>query len=178
MILCDGFCYLMSAKSTIIRYVIRVFVGRDLFFIRKKDAGPSFIPSGTENILKIQTDFSEYTLDNHINGVIISYIEKDILKAAELCGRGKSEIVRFDRYAGELYSRRRRDGDTVRVNGMTKKLKELFRAANVPVMTRDTLPLLCDGEGILWVPGVVRADRRHLTASEKPVFAVYTGGRE
>ncbi len=54
---------------------------------------------------------------------------------------------------GELFIRYRRDGDSYYYGGMTHKLKKLFNDKKIPVLERDTLPILCDQKGILWVPG-------------------------
>ncbi len=54
---------------------------------------------------------------------------------------------------GELFIRYRREGDSYYYGGMTHKLKKLFNDKKIPVTERDTLPILCDQKGILWVPG-------------------------
>ena len=36
---------------------------------------------------------------------------------------------------------------------MTRKVKRLFCDRKIPVEERDTLPLVCDDEGIVWIPG-------------------------
>ncbi|ANF95123.1 tRNA lysidine(34) synthetase TilS [Paenibacillus bovis] len=58
-----------------------------------------------------------------------------------------------------LYLRSRRPGDTIRLLGSgTKKVKNLFIDAKIPLSQRDSLPLLTDHHGrILWIPGVRRS---------------------
>lgn len=51
-----------------------------------------------------------------------------------------------------LYVRSRADGDVYRTGGMTRKLKKLFSDASIPPRLRAHLPVVCDTEGILWVP--------------------------
>ncbi|MBR3894853.1 MAG: tRNA lysidine(34) synthetase TilS [Clostridia bacterium] len=53
-----------------------------------------------------------------------------------------------------LFWRFRRDGDRLLMNGMHKRLRRLLRAAGIPPRLRDRIPLLCDGDGIVWVPYV------------------------
>lgn len=67
-------------------------------------------------------------------------------------------VVDFDKIYGELYVRARQQGDTVLTGKMHKKLKKLMCDKNVPVKVRDVLPVICDGEGIVAVPGVARRD--------------------
>lgn len=54
---------------------------------------------------------------------------------------------------GELYVRSRETGDSYRFGNVTHKLKKLFSDAKLPWDTRASLPVLCDAQGILWVPG-------------------------
>lgn len=61
----------------------------------------------------------------------------------------------------ELYIRPRREGDTVYYGGMTRKLKKLFTDRKIPNSLKASIPILCDGRGVLWVPGFgVRDDVR------------------
>ena len=54
---------------------------------------------------------------------------------------------------GGLYIRSRNEGDTYRTSGMTKKVKRMFCDADIPKSLRNKIPILCDDEGILWIPG-------------------------
>lgn len=58
-----------------------------------------------------------------------------------------------------LFVRSKRDGDSYVSGGMTRKLKKLFNDRGFDERTRRTLPILCDGDGIIWVPGFQPADR-------------------
>ncbi len=61
--------------------------------------------------------------------------------------------------AGEkLYFRPRRAGDTLLRNGVRREVRRLYREAGVPVAIRDSLPLLCMGDRILWAPFVGCSD--------------------
>ena len=62
---------------------------------------------------------------------------------------------------GELYVRPKVDGDTYRYGGMTHKVKRLFSDRKLSLTMRRKWPLLCDSQGILWVPGFpVRDDSK------------------
>lgn len=52
-----------------------------------------------------------------------------------------------------LYLRRRKSGDAYRYGGMTHKLKTLFNSMKLTREERDSMRLLCDEKGILYVPG-------------------------
>ncbi len=53
---------------------------------------------------------------------------------------------------GGLYWRPRREGDTLLQGGCHKRLKTLYAANGIPSRRRGVIPLLCDGEGIVWAP--------------------------
>ena len=57
----------------------------------------------------------------------------------------------FDKLAFPLFIRNRKNGDVFSGDGYNKKLKELFIDDKVQKEARDTLPLLLDQSGILWV---------------------------
>ncbi len=54
---------------------------------------------------------------------------------------------------GSLYLRPKCDGDTVYYGGITRKLKKLYSDLKIPVSHRDSIPVLCDDSGVVWVPG-------------------------
>ena len=82
--------------------------------------------------------------------------------------RGKVENVNkklliihaaFDKIKGNLFARTRKEGDALRIDGMTKSVKKLFQEAKVPMEKRNGLPFVCDDEGIVWIPYVGLCDR-------------------
>ena len=59
---------------------------------------------------------------------------------------------------GDLVLRPRRDGDTIFYGGMTRKVKKLFSDLKIPRSYRESIPLLCDDRGVVWVPGLGARD--------------------
>ncbi|MGB0873482.1 MAG: tRNA lysidine(34) synthetase TilS [Solirubrobacterales bacterium] len=59
-----------------------------------------------------------------------------------------------------LSVRGRRPGDRIRPRGMggTKSLHDLFIDKKLPQRLRDSYPVVCEGERIVWVPGLAVAD--------------------
>jgi len=55
--------------------------------------------------------------------------------------------------------RSRRDGDAYVFGGMTRKLKKLYNDRGLSAAERRQLPVIFDGDGIIWVPGFPPADR-------------------
>ena len=57
-----------------------------------------------------------------------------------------------------LFARPRREGDVILTRGMHKKVKKLMCDRKIPLSLRARLPILCDAEGILWIPHVAERD--------------------
>ena len=52
-----------------------------------------------------------------------------------------------------LYARQKKDGDSYVYGGITRKLKKLFVDKKIPESMRMSVPVICDSNGIVWVPG-------------------------
>jgi tRNA(Ile)-lysidine synthase len=75
-----------------------------------------------------------------------------------------------------LLVRTRRDGDLYRPCGAPgrKKLKEILRAKRIPASERDTRPVFCSGERIVWMPGLRVAEEFKVTGETKEIFVIRT----
>jgi tRNA(Ile)-lysidine synthase len=68
-----------------------------------------------------------------------------------------------------LLIRTRRQGDKIKLKGMngTKKVKDIFIDAKVPINKRNSWPVLEDGSGnILWLPGLKKSSFEEYGLSE------------
>lgn len=63
---------------------------------------------------------------------------------------------------GELYVRGRREGDSYPFRGHTHSLKKLYNERKIPVEMRAEFPVVCDSQGILWVPSFPVREKRSL----------------
>lgn len=81
-------------------------------------------------------------------------------------------IVAKDRVKGHLFCRTWKQGDSIAPLNMqgTKKVSDILNEASISLNTRKLLPLVCDDEGIIWVPGVCIADRVKITSSSESAF--------
>ncbi|MBQ7378275.1 MAG: tRNA lysidine(34) synthetase TilS [Clostridia bacterium] len=75
--------------------------------------------------------------------------------------------VRFDTIKGQVFLRPIRQGDVILHGGMHKKIRKLYGRAGVPLALRPRLPLLCDEDGVLAVPGICIRDGAEVKAAEK-----------
>ena len=84
----------------------------------------------------------------------------------------------FDRESvrGTLLVRGRRPGDLFRPLGApgARKLKKIMIDQKIPLEQRDSVPILCDAEGILWVVGRQRSERGRLSANTREYIMVET----
>ena len=83
-----------------------------------------------------------------------------------------------DTIEGGIFARSRLEGDSYRIGGMTRKLKKLLNAAGLPVSERNKIPVVCDGEGILWVPHFGVRDGAGAKKDGKNYCIYYIGASE
>ena len=57
-----------------------------------------------------------------------------------------------------LFLRFKSDGDAYKYGGMTHKLKKVFNDRNIPSSERELIPVICDSQGIVVVPGMSERD--------------------
>ena len=107
--------------------------------------------------------------ENHIGAHICIYIGTEPPTDMENC--------RFSAWANlpatslaTLHARARRDGEKYRSGGMTRSLKKLLCGAERQAKCR---PLICDGSGILWLPGFAPADRSRTGDTVKIYYLEY-----
>ena len=66
--------------------------------------------------------------------------------------------ISFDKIYDGLFVKPRTEGDVILAGNMHKKIKKLMNEQKLPPALRSRLPLLCDKDGILWVPTVALRD--------------------
>lgn len=86
---------------------------------------------------------------------ILAKIKKGIINIYKLSIYAEVNSVKL---SGSVFVRYRLDGDRIKHNNMTKRVKKILQEKDVSPNDRDTLPFVCDDEGIIWIPGVVLRD--------------------
>ena len=61
-------------------------------------------------------------------------------------------FVRYDIIVASLYARNRQSRDRIRIGGMSRLLKKVFSAQALPIGKRESVPVVCDENGILCIP--------------------------
>ena len=82
--------------------------------------------------------------------------------------------IDFAIIADELRVRTRRPGDfiTVRADGARKKLSDFMTDVKMPHSLRDRLPLVADGQEIIWIPGYRLNERYKVTEKTGKVLRI------
>jgi len=80
--------------------------------------------------------------------------------------------VDCDKINGNLCVRSRRPGDVIKKGGMNKKLKKLLCDESIPQMLRDCLPIIEDGNGILFVPYIGARDGVRAEKSTERILSI------
>ena len=79
----------------------------------------------------------------------------------------------FDKIKGELKIKYREAGDIYRFGGMTRKVKKLLSDKKLTLDERAYLPILCDDEGIVWIPGFPPRDGLKPVSDERSIWVSF-----
>lgn len=124
--------------------------------------GAVSLPSGyCFRILKHTVSLSKQTTLCHDDYRILVISRKEYEQKLNNCKNCFKNVCDYDKINGELYLRHRREGDTYHPagRGCGKSLKKLFNEKAIPPETRNAIPLLCDGLGIV-IPFGMECDER------------------
>ena len=83
----------------------------------------------------------------------------------------------FDKIKGTAIIRSRREGDKADIHGGTKTLKKLFIEEKIPAEKRNSVAVISDDEGVLWIEGL-GAEKRARTSEKTTKIAAIKICRE
>lgn len=106
----------------------------------------------TKNVEVYFLNYGENKIDKYSSLVTVFSENEDIL--SNVYNFSIQASIPSDIINGSLTLRFRRDGDFILLRGHKRKLKKLFNGMDIPPFMRDRIPVICDGGGILWLPGV------------------------
>ncbi|MCR4907107.1 MAG: tRNA lysidine(34) synthetase TilS [Clostridiales bacterium] len=84
-----------------------------------------------------------------------------------------SVSLNFDKMKDALQIRARENGDVIRFGGMTRRVKTLFSDRKIPADLRSLVPILSDGDGIVWIPGFPPRDGARWDGSGTPLTVLF-----
>lgn len=140
-----------------------------LWLCRETDEVPSKpeIVSVDLSILPQTVDFGIYRLTFSENPSIGTEKEDNYANVYKLSMNTAQD---FDTIKRTAILRTRRAGDSFLWHGHHRKLKKLLCDMGVPRSLRDRLPLLCDEEGIVLIPGIGVRDGADGTACDRALY--------
>ena len=103
--------------------------------------------------------------------ILLTESEKDIKPSINIYKLFIHKKLNFDKIIGDIFIRARLPGDTYRFGGLTRSVKKLINASKVPITERDSIPFVCDGNGILWVPPFEIRDGLEWIEGANPIYA-------
>ncbi len=159
MLMCKSHGLPMPEKIHI-ESIYNLIFGRDFSF--SLSGGKSFVSSEGKVFIGEKTRKKEdfyYEIKEGVNN--FPEFENLILLSRDECydcflNIYKKSIqvkFKFDIINNNLCIRSKSEGDSYRFDGMTRKLKKLFNDRKISLSERKDVPVFCDHEGILFVPG-------------------------
>lgn len=100
-------------------------------------------------VFRLEKDFS--TLNSHSTPQIQTSKENIYKLFTQV-------VVQSDKIYGTLFVRPRKNGDKIRIGGMSKDVRKLFSEKRIPLEERGAYPVVCDDEGIVWIPNIALRD--------------------
>ncbi len=131
--------------------------GRLFFGIAEKREKPDYCTELTTGVNLFED--GRFAIFMIPDGKISTDLQKDNETLKNIYKLSIHTHLNFDTINRVLIARSRHDGDSYVFGGMTRKLKKLYNDRALPLEIREMLPVICDSEGIVWVPGFQPADR-------------------
>ena len=80
--------------------------------------------------------------------------------SAQVYNLSTSALINADKIKERLYARPRREGDRILIGGMHRSVKKLIpaKASHLELSARRSLPVVCSGDEIVWIPFLGVAD--------------------
>ena len=91
---------------------------------------------------------------------------------------GYTKCFDYDKIKNAVQLRTRREGDYMQIDakGGTKKIKSIFIDKKIPQKDRNLIPLLADGNHIMWILGSRISEAYKISESTKTMLIVYLFG--
>jgi tRNA(Ile)-lysidine synthase len=167
----------VSLESTHVNAIRTLMNGKD--FAVSLPGGRTFLNEKGYSRITVLNDTApvEYSYRLVMGENYIPEIDRYVILSDKKINNSSSNVYKisiqraidFDIIKGGLLVRNKQDGDSYVYGGMTRRLKKLFNDRKLSADERLRLPIICDDDGILWVPGFSLRDGASGN-SDKKVF--------
>lgn len=144
-------CYIVSKNS----FITKTEKEKEDFEIEEKAFSEGKILLNDEKTAKISL-LSQEEFKNSYN------VKEIVLK----------DTFDFDKIVGKAVLRKRKEGDRADVHGGTKTLKKLFIEEKIPKEKRNSILVIADDRGVIWIEGFGADKRARLDEGTKTAVAV------
>ena len=137
-----------------------------------KDGKLKFLPSKSVGSIE-RTEINKFPFCDF--GLEITEITTENLKSQQKFNNlFLNNTIDCDKICGKLMLRGRLIGDEIKLTkrNCTKSLKKLFQEAKIEETLRDSIPVLADDEGVVWVEGFGVAERCCIDENSKNIILV------
>ncbi len=141
--------------------------------IGKKDSIEERLSADTIDSLPMALDVPGTYLINEA-GIQIDLSTMEYKKNMDIPKKKYTKWFDYDTIKNTIFLRTRRPGDFMQINidGGTKSLKDIFINDKIPREERDNIPLLCDGEHVMWITGNRISEAYKVTEQSKRILVV------
>ena len=170
------------AKRVIIKFVATVSEGLELDYhhVNKlllicKSNGKISLPNNNYGIAKSGVLF---ITNEEKTETPVFYAE--LVKQEKINNLLSINLIDCDKIIGSAVIRTRKEGDFIRLKnrGCTKSLNKLFTENKIDPLVRDSIPVIADDEGVIWVYGMGVSQRCAPNNNSKNVYEVRAGVKE
>ncbi|MDO5519223.1 MAG: tRNA lysidine(34) synthetase TilS [bacterium] len=138
--------------------------------VKSKKIGENNNPKNSLEIaIKAHKQYDLQEIGLKLNVSLIDY-EKNMIIPKNRC----TKWFDYDKIKNTIFLRYRRQGDYLAINdrGNAKTIKSLFIDEKIPREQRDLIPLLCDGNHVMWVLGGRISEEYKITEQSKKILVV------
>lgn len=87
--------------------------------------------------------------ENQISPELLLYVSDN----DTIIHKSETQIsIASDKINGQLVARSRRSGDKILIRGMHRSVKKLMCDLKIPIEIRNSIPVICDDDGIVFIP--------------------------
>ena len=151
----------------------------DKLLFLTQNSGKTGLPNNISAIsdgLTLKIESNDFANEHSFDVKIEKLDKKLITEGKKVNNLLLNNAIDCDKISGELVIRTRLPGDSIRLagRGNTKTLKKLYTENKIPLNIRDTLPVISDDLGVVWVNGIGVAERCAIKESSKNICLIKT----